>query len=71
VAGLPFGLPGILIGPFVGALIAEFLSMGDLFNATRAGVGAWVGTVLGIAVKAAISVMLLGWYLLARLWGSW
>ncbi|MDA3933426.1 MAG: DUF456 domain-containing protein [Gammaproteobacteria bacterium] len=68
VVGLFFGLPGLLIGPFVGAVIGEFLSMGDLFHATRAGVGAWLGTLVGIAVKTGISFFLIGWYLLARLW---
>jgi len=68
VVGLFFGLPGLLIGPFAGALVAEFLSMGDIFHATRAGVGAWLGTLVGISVKMAISFFLIGWYLLARLW---
>jgi uncharacterized protein len=39
LVGLISGLPGVLVGPFAGALIAEISAQRDLHDATRAGTG--------------------------------
>lgn len=54
--GLFFGLPGLLIGPFAGAAVGQFLVRRDLADAGRAGVGAWVGFLLGSVAKLALAV---------------
>ncbi len=68
VVGIFFGLPGIFLGPFLGALLGELIAVKDVYHATRAGVGAWFGVIVGMAAKLAISFMLVGWFLLLRLW---
>jgi uncharacterized protein len=60
LAGLPFGLPGLLIGPFVGALAGELTVRGDLKVASRAGVAAWIGFLVGSLLKLAVVFAMLG-----------
>ncbi len=66
VIGIFFGLPGILLGPFLGAVFGEFLVHDDLMQAGKAGVGAWLGLLLGVAVKLALSFAMLGAFIAAR-----
>ncbi len=68
VVGVFFGVPGILLGPFVGALLGEMLNVNDFYHATRAGIGAWFGVIVGMAAKLAISFIIIGWFLILRLW---
>jgi uncharacterized protein YqgC (DUF456 family) len=65
--GIFFGLPGVVIGPFAGAVIAELSARRNLEQAGRAGLGAWLGVVLGTAVKLALVFTMLGVFLAARL----
>lgn len=67
VAGIFAGLPGLLVGPFVGALAGEMLARRDLRQAGRAGLGAWIGLVLGGAAKLAIVFSMIGLFLGAYL----
>ena len=52
--GLFLGLPGLILGPFLGAVAGEFVTRGNLEGVTRAGFGAWVGLVVGTAAKVAL-----------------
>ncbi|WP_394004978.1 DUF456 domain-containing protein [Luteimonas sp. WGS1318] len=68
--GLFFGLPGLFAGPFVGAVVGELISRrnlrpSDLGQATRVGVGTWVGIALGVALKLALAVLMLAVFALA------
>ena len=56
--GLLFGLPGIVLGPFLGALLLEMLGGYKLEKASRAGLGAVLGLLVGAAGKFAISVVM-------------
>ncbi len=47
LVGLFFGLPGILLGPFIGALGLELIGGREFRDAARAGAGALLGLVLG------------------------
>ncbi len=67
IAGLFFGIPGILLGPFVGAVIGEYTAHGRLEQAGRAGVGAWLGLAIGAAAKVALVFAMVGVFALA--WG--
>lgn len=67
VAGLFLGLPGILLGPGVGAIVFEWLRNPDFERALRAGVGATIGFIVGGAVKVALGFVLVGALLLALL----
>ena len=66
VVGLFLGLIGILIGPFVGAVLAELTIRHDMAGVTKAGIGAWVGMILGTAAKMALAISMIGIYLLKR-----
>ena len=60
VVGLFFGLPGIVLGPPVGAVAFELWRDPDLGRAARAGVGALVGFLVGSVVKIALAFVLVG-----------
>lgn len=66
VVGIFFGLPGILLGPFVGAVLGELTQHEDLHAASRAGVGATIGLLLGTAAKMALAFAAVGLFLFAR-----
>ena len=59
VVGLFFSLPGIILGPFVGATLFELLGRKELKPAAKAGLGAVVGLLLGVVGKCSISVMMI------------
>lgn len=67
LGGLFFGPVGLVIGPFVGAFLLELLARRDLRQAGRAGLGAWLGLVLGTAgrlglVAAMIAVFVVAYF---------
>ena len=66
IVGIFFGLPGILLGPFVGAVIGELANRPDPIDATRAGIGATIGLVLAVAAKLTLGFAMIGVFLLAR-----
>ena len=59
IIGLFFSLPGIILGPFLGAMIFEILGDKEFKQAVHAGLGATVGLLLGIAGKFAIGVVMI------------
>jgi len=65
--GLFFGIPGIPIGPFAGALIGEWVHSRDLEKASRVGVGTWIGMLVGAACKMALTFVMLGVFAFAIL----
>ena len=69
VIGIFFGLPGILLGPFFGALIGEFVAGGTLRKATGVGIGAWLGFLVGAVLKLAICFAMLGIFAFAFMIG--
>lgn len=70
VAGMFFGLPGIVLGPFVGAVVAELSGGKDVRQAGRAGYGAWIGVVIGTAAKLAIAFLMVGIFVLKQFLGG-
>lgn len=67
LVGIFFGLPGLILGPFFGAVLGQLSAAPELRQAMRAGWGAWVGLVIGIAVKSALAVLMIGLFAVARL----
>ncbi len=67
LAGMFLGIPGILLGPFVGAVIGELSLQRSLDEASRAGFGTVVGLAIGVAGKLAIGITMIGIFLLIRL----
>ena len=66
IIGMFFGFIGIIIGPFIGAFIGELTMDRKIRKAGEAGVGAWLGLVLGTAAKIAIGFTMIGIYLVIR-----
>ena len=69
LVGIFFGLPGLLLGPFVGALLGELAAGGTLRTATGVGVGAWLGFLVGAIAKLGICFAMLGVFALAFIVG--
>ena len=67
IVGILGGIPGILLGPFVGAVLGELSLQRTLDQASRAGFGTVVGLALGVAGKLAIGIAMIGLFLLKRL----
>ena len=65
LAGLFFGLPGVIIGPFLGAVVGELTVHRDVAKAGKAGVAAWIGFAIGTAVKVALAFLMIGIFLVA------
>ena len=60
LVGIFFGLPGVLLGPAVGAFAFELVKDPNLKQAAKSGVGALLGFVVGSVVKVAFAFFLLG-----------
>jgi len=56
LCGIFFGLPGLILGPFVGAAIGEFSVRRNVNQAGRVGLAAWIGFVVGTAAKVAMMI---------------
>ncbi|MGH8145230.1 MAG: DUF456 domain-containing protein [Rhodanobacteraceae bacterium] len=65
IIGLFFAIPGIILGPFVGAVIGQLASGSRVEHAARVGVGTWIGLLIGTAIKLATAFMMLGTFALA------
>jgi len=63
VVGLFFGFVGILVAPFVGAVIGELSSRPHVPSAVRVGVGTWIGLALGAFAKIVIVLAMLALFL--------
>lgn len=66
IVGLFLGIPGILFGPFVGAVIGELSLQRSLDEASRSGFGTVVGLAIGLAGKFAIGTAMIGLFILKR-----
>jgi uncharacterized protein YqgC (DUF456 family) len=66
LVGIFFGIPGILLGPFVGAVLGELSAQRSLGEAGRAGIGAALGLAIGAAAKLALSLSMIGIFLVLR-----
>jgi len=65
LVGMFLGLPGIILGPAVGAIVLEYARDPNFERAMKAGVGTFLGFVLGSAVKVSLAFMLVGVVVLA------
>ncbi len=65
LVGLFLGLPGIVVGPFAGAVVGELSAGRDIRRAGIAGTAAWVGFIVGVVVKVGIAFLMVGVFLAA------
>ena len=68
VVGIFFGIPGLIFGPFAGALIGE-LSVGrGLERSARVGFATWIGLIFGTVAKVATSIIMIVLFAAAWWW---
>jgi uncharacterized protein YqgC (DUF456 family) len=60
LVGMFLGLPGIVLGPAIGAIVLEYARDPNFERALKAGFGAFLGFVLGSAVKVSLAFALVG-----------
>lgn len=65
LGGAFLGIPGLIFGPFIGAVVGELLSHGQVEQATRAGVATWMGLIFGTLAKLALVFTMLGVFAVA------
>ena|SRR6478736_2399674 len=65
LVGAFFAIPGLILGPFLGAMIAELVRGRELAHASRIGFGTWIGLAIGTALKLALAFAMLGIFLVA------
>lgn len=63
--GLFFGIPGLLLGPFLGAALGEYVARGRLVQAGKVGVGTWVGLIVAAIAKVVLAFMMIATFLIA------
>jgi uncharacterized protein len=66
IVGIFFGIPGLIFGPFVGALIGELAAGRGLERSAQVGFAAWIGLIFGTVAKVATSIMMV--VLFAAVW---
>ena len=66
IAGIFFGIPGILLGPFAGAVLGELSNQPNIKAAGLAGIGATLGLALGVAAKLTLAFAMLGIFIMVR-----
>lgn len=68
LVGIFLGIPGLLLGPFMGAVLGELLAGKGVIRSTHVGASAWVGMIFGAVVKLVASLTMValfgaGWWL--------
>jgi len=58
VVGIFFGIPGIIAGPFAGAVLGEILTHGKLLRAGKVGLGTTLGLLAATAAKMCLAVVM-------------
>lgn len=66
--GIPFGLPGVLLGPLAGAVLGELSVNREIGRAAGVGLAAWLGFLIGTAVKVALAFLMIGIFVVAWAW---
>jgi uncharacterized protein len=70
VLGIFSGLWGLLVFPFIGAVIGEFITRRQLAQASRVGLATWLGMVIGTLAKLAIALTMVGVFVVSYLIGK-
>ncbi|MEO8809431.1 MAG: DUF456 domain-containing protein [Rhodanobacter sp.] len=69
IVGMFLGIPGLLFGPFVGAVAGELASGTSVLRSTHVGVGTWLGLLFGTLLKLVLSFLMVGLFGVAMLFG--
>ncbi|MDQ6648271.1 MAG: DUF456 domain-containing protein, partial [Pseudomonadota bacterium] len=58
IIGMFLGIPGLVFGPFIGALVGELSSGTSVLRSAHVGFGTWIGLLLGTLVKLVLSFVM-------------
>ena len=58
--GIFLGLPGILLGPFIGAVVGELMARGGWSQATKVGIGTTLGLLFAAVAKLVLAFLMIG-----------
>ena len=67
VVGMFLGVPGLVFGPFAGALLGELSAGTSVLRSAHVGAGTWFGLLAGALVKLVISFLMVGLFAFAWL----
>jgi uncharacterized protein YqgC (DUF456 family) len=67
--GMFFGVPGLIFGPFLGALAGELASGTSVLRSAHVGISTWLGLLFGALIKLVISFVMIGLFGVALLFG--
>ena len=67
--GMFFGIPGLLFGPFFGAIGGELASGTSVLRSAHVGIGTWLGLLFGTLIKLVLSFVMVGLFGVAMLFG--
>ena len=65
IAGVFSGLWGLLFMPLLGAAIGQYLYDRDLIRARNVGIATWLGMVIGMLIKIALTFLMIGIFVFA------
>lgn len=68
--GIFFPFPGLIVGPFIGAMLFEMIGGREIEEAARAGAGALLGLLIGAVGKFACCVAMIGLFVLSAISNS-
>jgi uncharacterized protein YqgC (DUF456 family) len=67
LGGIFLGLPGMVFGPFVGALVGELIARRNAMAAGKVALGTWLGILVGTVLKLALVFAMLAIFLASYL----
>jgi len=65
IIGLFLGPAGIIIGPFIGAVVGELIFKDDIRYALKAGFGSLLGFLTGVGLKLAAALLMTFYFIRA------
>jgi hypothetical protein len=63
LVGLFLGIPGLILGPFLGAVAGELLARRGLLQAGKVGLGTWLGLLFAAVAKLALAFLMVATFL--------
>ena len=65
IVGLFFGLIGIFVFPFIGAIAGELIARQRLGQAAKVGFATWLGLLIGALAKLSLAITMIGVFVIA------
>jgi uncharacterized protein YqgC (DUF456 family) len=65
IVGLFFGVIGIFVFPFAGAVIGELIARREMGQAAKVGLATWLGLLFGALAKLALALTMIGVFAIA------